>query len=145
MKLVMFSPKGAHLERGWPGRIEGDRVIQLAAQTLQSFFTGSGQAREHAEHPLEDVELRAPVCTRAVGAVRDFYAFEQHVKTARANRGLEVPRSGTSSRSSLLLEPYRDLRAGAAGAVSRGHESELDYELESPRSSASTARSAASR
>ena len=36
VKLCMFSPKGHQLERGWPGRIEGDRVIQLAAQTLQS-------------------------------------------------------------------------------------------------------------
>jgi hypothetical protein len=57
----MFSPKGRRLERGWPGRIEGDRVIQLAAQTLQSFFTGGGHAREHAEFALDEVELRAPV------------------------------------------------------------------------------------
>jgi hypothetical protein len=57
----MFSPKGDQLERGWPGRIEGDRVIQLAAQTLQSFFTGGGEAREHAEYALDDVVLRAPV------------------------------------------------------------------------------------
>jgi hypothetical protein len=57
----MFSPKARDLERGWPARIDGDRVIQLAAQTLQSFFTGGGQAREHAEYPLDEVELRAPV------------------------------------------------------------------------------------
>ena len=57
----MFSPPGRHLERGWPGRIEGDRVIQLAAQTLQAFFTGGGQAREHDEFPLDEIELRAPV------------------------------------------------------------------------------------
>jgi PAS domain-containing protein len=57
----MFSPKEPFLERGWPGRIEGDTVIQLAAQTLQSFFTGGGLAREHAEYPLADVVLRAPV------------------------------------------------------------------------------------
>src|ERR671926_67109 len=56
----MFTPKELALERGWPGRIEGDRVIQLAAQTLQSFFTGGGHAREHAEFALADVELRAP-------------------------------------------------------------------------------------
>jgi hypothetical protein len=61
MKLCMFSPRDADLERGWPGRIDGDRVIQLAAQTLQAFFTGGGQAREHAEHPLTDVVFRAPV------------------------------------------------------------------------------------
>jgi hypothetical protein len=57
----MFSPPGRHLERGWPGRIDGDRVIQLAAQTLQAFFTGGGHAREHAEFRLADVTLLAPV------------------------------------------------------------------------------------
>jgi len=61
MKLCMFSPRDHDLERGWPGRIDGERVIQLAAQTLQSFFTGGGQAREHAEYPLADVVFRAPV------------------------------------------------------------------------------------
>jgi hypothetical protein len=57
----MFSPREPLLERGWPGRIDGDRVIQLAAQTLQAFFTGGGQAREHAEYPLAEVVFRAPV------------------------------------------------------------------------------------
>jgi fumarylacetoacetate (FAA) hydrolase len=57
----MFSPREANLRRGWPGRIEGDRVVQLAAQTLQSFFTGGGHAREHAEYRLADVVLRPPV------------------------------------------------------------------------------------
>ena len=57
----MFHPVDHPLERGWVGRIDGDRVVQLAAQTLQSFFTGGGSAREHAEHPLDDVVLLAPV------------------------------------------------------------------------------------
>ena len=61
MKLCMFSPREPLLERGWPGRIDGGTVIQLAAQTLQAFFTGGGQAREHAEYPLADVVFRAPV------------------------------------------------------------------------------------
>ena len=61
MKLCMFSPRQPFLERGWPGRIDGETVIQLAAQTLQAFFTGGGQAREHAEYPLADVVFRAPV------------------------------------------------------------------------------------
>ncbi len=38
---------------------------------------------------LDEVDLRPPVLHPP--SVRDFYAFEQHVKTARANRGLEVP------------------------------------------------------
>ena len=57
----MFSPREGGLVRGWPGRIEGDRVIQLAAQTLQAYFTGGGVAREHAEYAFDDVVLRAPV------------------------------------------------------------------------------------
>jgi hypothetical protein len=61
MRLCMFTPRDRELERGWPGRVEGDRVIQLAAQTLQAFFTGGGSAREHAEYPLADVVLLAPV------------------------------------------------------------------------------------
>ncbi len=61
MKLCMFTPAGQELERGWPGRIDGDKVVQLAAQTLQSFFTGGSAAREHAVYRLDDVLLRAPV------------------------------------------------------------------------------------
>ena len=85
----MFTPVALEV-RGWPGRIEGDRVIQLAAQTLESFFTGGGQAREHAEYRLDEVRLLAPV--RRPPSVRDFYAFEEHVKNARAVTGRgEVP------------------------------------------------------
>ncbi len=85
----MFTPRDLQLERGWPGIIEGDTVVQVAAQTLQAFFTGGGTARRHAEYPLADVHLRAPVLHPP--SVRDFYAFEQHVKTARALRGQDVP------------------------------------------------------
>jgi hypothetical protein len=61
MRLCMFHPVGHPLERGWVGRVDGDRVVQLAAQTLQSFFTGGGTAREHAEYPLAEVRLLPPV------------------------------------------------------------------------------------
>ena len=61
MRLCMFHPVGHPLERGWVGRVDGDRVVQLAAQTLQSFFSGGGSAREHAEYPLGEVVLLAPV------------------------------------------------------------------------------------
>src|ERR1700739_3725535 len=85
----MFTPKELALERGWPGRVEGDRVVQLAAQTLQSFFTGGGDAREHAEFALADVDLRPPVLHPP--AVRGFMAVEAHVANARAPRGQQVP------------------------------------------------------
>src|SRR5690348_17348762 len=61
MKLAMFSPRTMDLERGWPGRVDDDVVVQLAAQTLQVFFTAGGALREHAQYPLADVDLRAPV------------------------------------------------------------------------------------
>lgn len=57
----MFTPRERELARGWPGRVDGTRVVQLAAQTVEAFFTGGGTAREHAEYALEDVVLRAPV------------------------------------------------------------------------------------
>ena len=61
MKLCMFSPMAEELERGWPGRIDDDVVVQLAAQTLQSFFSGGGSAREHARYPIAEIVFRAPV------------------------------------------------------------------------------------
>jgi hypothetical protein len=61
MRLCMFTPAELALERGWPGRIDGDHVTQLAAQTLQSYFASGSNAREHASFRLEDVLLRAPV------------------------------------------------------------------------------------
>ena len=61
MRLCMFHPVDHPLERGWVGRIDGDHVTQLAAQTLQSYFTGGGSAREHAVYPLAGVRLLAPV------------------------------------------------------------------------------------
>jgi fumarylacetoacetate (FAA) hydrolase len=89
MKLCMFTPRDLQLERGWPGIVEGDTIVQLAAQTLQSYFTGGGTARRHAAYPLAEVDFRPPV--QHPPSVRDFYAFEQHVKTARALRGQQVP------------------------------------------------------
>lgn len=57
----MFTPAERDLQRGWPGRIDGDRVVQLAAQTLQSFFASGSSAREHADYALDAVAFRAPV------------------------------------------------------------------------------------
>jgi fumarylacetoacetate (FAA) hydrolase len=79
MKLCLFTPLNRPV-RGWVGRVEGDRVVHLATQTLASFFTGGGVAREHEEYGLEEVRLLAPV-TRPP-SVRDFYAFEEHVRNA---------------------------------------------------------------
>ena len=57
----MFHPNDNPLDRGWVGRIEEDRMLHLAAQTLQSFFLVGGGSRVHAEYPLADVTLLVPV------------------------------------------------------------------------------------
>jgi hypothetical protein len=51
VRLCMFHPVDHPMERGWVGRIDGEHVTHLAAQSLQSFFTGGGSAREHAVYP----------------------------------------------------------------------------------------------
>src|SRR3954468_18863497 len=73
----MFTPRELALERGWPGRIDGDWVVQLAAQTLEAFFSGGGKAREHNVYPLSDVALRAPVLRPpSIRLFRDASTFE---------------------------------------------------------------------
>jgi fumarylacetoacetate (FAA) hydrolase len=113
--------------RGWPGRIEGDRVTQLAAQTLQSFFTGGGHAREHAEYGLDEIELLPPVLRPP--SVRDFYAFEAHVRNARAARGLDVPEEWYRIPVFYFSNPSAIYGPDAEIPYPEGTE-ELDYELE---------------
>jgi fumarylacetoacetate (FAA) hydrolase len=127
MKLCMFTPPELDLERGWPGRIDGDRVVQLAAQTLQAFFTGGGEAREHAEYPLEDVTLRAPVLRPP--SIRDFAAFEQHVLNAGARTGRSVPKEWYEQPVFYFSNPASVYGPDAVVPYPEGS-SQLDYELE---------------
>jgi hypothetical protein len=93
MRLCMFTPADSDLERGWPGRIDGDVVVQLAAQTLQSFFASGSKAREHAAYPLSEVKLRAPVLEPPSVRVFDepgSFAFAN--PTAVRSPGSEIPR-----------------------------------------------------
>jgi fumarylacetoacetate (FAA) hydrolase len=123
----MFTPL-AHEIRGWPGRIEGDHVIQLAAQTLVSFLTGGGQAREHAEYALDEVRLLAPV--QRPPSVRDFYAFEAHVKNARAVTGRgEVPPEWYEIPAFYFSNPAAIYGPDDEIPYPEGTE-KLDYELE---------------
>jgi fumarylacetoacetate (FAA) hydrolase len=123
----MFTPV-AHEVRGWPGRIEGDRVIQLAAQTLESFFTGGGRARDHAEYALDDVRLLAPV--RRPPSVRDFYAFEEHVRNAARVTGRPgVPDEWYEIPAFYFSNPAAIYGPEVEIPYPQGSEA-LDYELE---------------
>ncbi len=76
---------------------------------------------------LADVMLRAPVPLPPT--VRDFYAFEQHVKTARQRRGLEMDPDWYELPVFYFSNPYAVIGDGEEVAVPRGSE-ELDFELE---------------
>jgi fumarylacetoacetate (FAA) hydrolase len=82
MRLCTFELEG----RLAPGRIEGERIVELDASSLRAWIEQGGE--EVGEHDVADVRLRAPIPWPP--SVRDFYAFERHVQSARAQRGLEM-------------------------------------------------------
>jgi len=127
VKLCLFTPIDRDV-RGWVGAIEGDRVVHLAAQSLPSFFTGGGSAREHDEYALEDVRLLAPVPRPP--SVRDAYAFEEHIKNAARVTG----RPGVPDEWYELPVFYFSNPAAIYGPDDEipfpAGSNELDYELE---------------
>ena len=127
MKLCLFRPLDRDV-RGWVGAIEGDRVVHLAAQSLASFFTGGGSAREHDEYALEDVRLLAPVPRPP--SVRDAYAFEEHIRNAARVTG----RPGVPDEWYELPVFYFSNPAAIYGPDDEipfpAGSDELDYELE---------------
>lgn len=110
----MFHPLDHPMKRGWVGRIDGDHVIHLAAQTIQSYFTGGGAAREHAVYPIEAVRLLAPVlhppAIRAFDAQR---AFQFGNPAAIVGPGAEIESDGAS----LSLLPRVAAVIGLDGAM----------------------------
>jgi hypothetical protein len=118
----MFHPVDHPLKRGWVGRIDGEHVIQLAAQTLQAFFTGGGSAREHAVYPLDGVRLLAPVLhPPSVRIFDDQRAFVFANSAAIQGPGAELggdhaPRNSLLQ-GSLTLLPRLAAVVGAEGAL----------------------------
>jgi fumarylacetoacetate (FAA) hydrolase len=82
MRLCTFEVGG----RPAPGRLEEGRIVELGAPSLAEWLVTGGE--DVAEHEPASVRLCAPVPRPP--SVRDFYAFERHVRTARAQRGLEM-------------------------------------------------------
>jgi fumarylacetoacetate (FAA) hydrolase len=112
----MFSPRDRDLPRGWPGRIDGDRVVQLAAQTLQAFFTGGGEAREHEVYALDDVVLRPPVLhpptVRIFGQDGDF-SFANSAAIYGPDDAIPLPAGVEQVESDLRIAAV----IGAKGAI----------------------------
>jgi fumarylacetoacetate (FAA) hydrolase len=99
MRLVTFSMDGGlpgpgvFLPEGifslpYPNML---RLIQAGETGLDEVRTALGNAAAQDLIPHERVRLHAPLTHPA--SVRDFYAFEAHVRQANASRGREVPQA----------------------------------------------------
>jgi hypothetical protein len=115
----MFHPDGLPMERGWVGRIDGEHVVHLAAQTLESFFTGGGTAREHAVYPRGAVRLLAPVLhPPSIRIFEDEASFAFANPAAIAGPGAPVRRTPCNDQlQGLVLLPRVAAVVGAAGAI----------------------------
>jgi len=109
MRWVEFSPIGEDYPR--LGVVVDERIIEIGESdkgTLMSLIQHPHQSdlvadirammasgkpilrdKERRVFHLADVTIHPPI--RKPPTLRDFYAFEQHVKTANQNRGREVP------------------------------------------------------
>jgi fumarylacetoacetate (FAA) hydrolase len=116
-------------DAGWPGRIVGDEVRRLDAPTLRDYLAAAEPEAggTGAAFALAEVELLAPVPDPP--SVRDFFAFEQHVANARANRGAPVPAEWYQIPVFYFTNPAAIVGPETGIAYPEGTE-ELDYELE---------------
>ncbi|MGH9002788.1 MAG: Rv2993c-like domain-containing protein, partial [Acidimicrobiia bacterium] len=90
MRFVTFLAPGSPTER--VGVVEGQRILALSAGLALVDLLGDlpeagrvALASPAAVFDTADVRLLAPIPVPP--SVRDFYAFEAHVRTARATRG----------------------------------------------------------
>jgi 2-keto-4-pentenoate hydratase/2-oxohepta-3-ene-1,7-dioic acid hydratase in catechol pathway len=104
VKFVTFERNDRKIKSGW---LDGDFVVDMneasdgkLPDNLLDFLGNSEEnmkiainlflnnSNQKGRYPLSETRLKAPLPIPR--SFRDFYAFEQHVKTARENRGLEM-------------------------------------------------------
>jgi fumarylacetoacetate (FAA) hydrolase len=138
MRFATFRPERDSAPRA--GVVLGDRVVDLGMTLLDLLQDGSlrgaGTEAERAArsmtaasrvHALSEVALDAPLARPP--SVRDFYAFEAHVKTARAKRGLDMVPEWYEFPVFYFSNHSAVYGPGAEVPYPRGSEA-LDYELE---------------
>ena len=107
----------------------GVRLVDLLGDEGQRLEEAGQRSRANPSEVFEisSVRMGAPIPTPP--SVRDFYAFEQHVRTARQRRGLEMDPDWYElpvfyfTNPAAIVGPFDDV------AVPPGTE-QLDYELE---------------
>jgi 2-keto-4-pentenoate hydratase/2-oxohepta-3-ene-1,7-dioic acid hydratase in catechol pathway len=107
----------------------GEKLLALLGDDGERLAAAAERARrEPAEVvDLDAVTLRSPIPSPPT--VRDFYAFEQHVKTARQRRGLEMDPDWYELPVFYFSNPYAVIADGDEVRVPPGS-AELDFELE---------------
>ncbi|MFL7867759.1 MAG: fumarylacetoacetate hydrolase family protein [Anaerolineales bacterium] len=93
MKFVTYSASGTTAR---PGLLTEDGILPLPYDSMLDLIHASDKGLDTARNaprenllPLNEARLHAPIPRPPT--LRDFYAFEQHVRTANQNRGREVP------------------------------------------------------
>jgi fumarylacetoacetate (FAA) hydrolase len=110
-----------------PGRVEGDEVVRLEAPSLVEVLAAAEPPDDGPRYPIGRVSLCAPIPRPP--SVRDFFAFEQHVATARANRGSQVPKEWYEFPAFYFTNPAAVYGPDDEIPYPEGTR-ELDYELE---------------
>jgi fumarylacetoacetate (FAA) hydrolase len=93
MKFVTYSASGMNAH---PGLLTEDGILSLPFDSMLELIQAGDEGLNRARNlprenllPLNQARLHAPIPRPPT--LRDFYAFEQHVRTANQNRGREVP------------------------------------------------------
>jgi fumarylacetoacetate (FAA) hydrolase len=128
-----------HKHDEWVGSLEGDTVLPLApgegvhGQAALIRFAvahnhGAGEPRPVGDGVLlSDVRLLPPIAEPP--SIRDFYAFEAHVATARRARGLEMEPAWYDAPVFYFTNPAAVVGPDDEVRAPNGSD-QLDYELE---------------
>jgi fumarylacetoacetate (FAA) hydrolase len=109
------------------GELREDRIRVLAAPTMVDWLAGEGRLETGVEHAPDSVELLAPIPEPP--SVRDFFAFEEHVRAGMRLRGADVPEVWYQAPTFYFSNPASIVGPGAE--VAKPAETQmLDFELE---------------
>jgi fumarylacetoacetate (FAA) hydrolase len=129
MRWVTFRVPDGDADR--VGVLDGDAVHAMEPGVrlvdLLGDLAGAAERAGGETFPLDRARLRAPIPDPPT--IRDFYAFEQHVRTARARRGLAMDPDWYELPVFYFSNPYATTGPDDAIAVPPGS-AELDFELE---------------
>ncbi|MEK6221724.1 MAG: fumarylacetoacetate hydrolase family protein, partial [Chloroflexota bacterium] len=140
MRYITFTPKKQKDPR-YGILKENNEIIEISntpdmPQDLVKFIAAGEETWDNAiyfanndkyTYILDEVKLHSPLLRPP--SLRDFYAFEEHVATANANRAREVPKVWYQIPVFYFSNPYATLGHGDPISMP-SYTQELDYELE---------------